>query len=162
MYSRFTIQTRLSVVEAERVLEGLVQPKRFFLDPDPATPDRRPFAGRIDGGAFKFQRVITGRNSFLPIIVGRVTPGEGGAVIRGHMRLAIPVAVVMTGFMGATLTAAFNGLPRELASHNIRAACVFAFLPLFGALLIGIGYYPEKHKAMRLLVDAFEQNRVVG
>jgi hypothetical protein len=162
MYSRFTIQTRLSVVEAERVLAELVRPKRFFLDPDPATPDLRPFVGRIDGGAFKCQRVITGRNSFLPIIVGRVTPGDGGAVIQGHMRLAISVAVAMTAFMGATLTAAFNELPTELTAHNIWAACGFAFLPLFGAVLIAIGYYPEKHKAMRVLVDAFERNRVIS
>jgi len=162
MYSRFTIQTRLSPVEAERVLEGLVRPNVFLLEPDPPTPDLRPFVGRIDGGSFKFHRVITGRNSFLPIIIGRVTPGEGGAVIRGHMRLAVAVAVAMTAFTGATLTAAFNELPRQLAALNIWAACGFALFPLFGAILIAVGYYPEQHKAMGLLLDAFERNRVVG
>jgi hypothetical protein len=41
MYSRFAIQTRLRAVEAQRVLEELVRPRQFFLDPDPPTPDLR-------------------------------------------------------------------------------------------------------------------------
>jgi hypothetical protein len=31
------------------------------------------FTGRRTGGSFKFRRIISGRNSFVPIIVGRVT-----------------------------------------------------------------------------------------
>lgn len=156
MYSRFTIQTRLSPVDAQRVLDGLVRPKVLFFNPDPPTPDLRPFVGTVEGGSFKFHRVISGRNNFLPMIVGRVMQGEGGAAIQGHMRLAISVAVVMTIWMGAFLTAAFIEVPRAVAAHNIFAACAIALFAVFGAVLIGIGYYPEKHEAMRLLLGAFD------
>jgi len=107
-------------------------------------------------GVLLFHRVFSGRNSFVPVIVGRVTQGEGGAVIQGHMRLAIFVAVLMTVWIGGTLTAAITEVPRAIAAHAVSGACLVALFPLFGAVLVTTGYYPERRKAMRLLLDAFQ------
>ncbi len=155
MFSRFSIQTRLSSVEAEEILRRLVRPNVSFFKPDPTTIDARPFVGRVGEGSFKFHRVITGRNSFLPITSGHIVQAEGGAVVRGQMRLAVAVAVVMTLWMGMTVTAAVKELPKEIAEHNITEAISLAFFPLFGAVLIAVGYYPERRKVLRLLSDAF-------
>jgi hypothetical protein len=59
MFSRFSIQTRLSSVEAEEVLRRLVRPSGGLLTPDPPTLDTRPFEGTVEGGSFKFQGVIS-------------------------------------------------------------------------------------------------------
>ena len=77
-------------------------------------------------------------------------------MIQGHMRLAIFVAVLMTVWIGGTLTAAITEVPRAIAAHAVSGACLVALFPLFGAVLVTTGYYPERRKAMRLLLDAFQ------
>jgi hypothetical protein len=158
MYSRFTIQTRLSNVEAEAILEGLVRPPQSTFAPDPPSLDARPFAGAVDNGAFKFHRVITGRNSFLPIVVGRVVQAEGGAIVSGHMRMAVSVMLFMALWMGMAMTAAVNEIPADLQRGDMMGALAIGFFPVFGAVLIGVGYYPERRKALQLLSDAFQPN----
>ena len=86
MYSRFSIQTRLSTADAEATLARLVGARR--------DGSGKPFVGRVDGGRFTFCRLFIGRNSFLPIITGRIVQGEGGAIVRGTMRLHWAIALV--------------------------------------------------------------------
>src|SRR5262245_27107479 len=96
MYSRFSIQTRLSTSDAEATLARLVGTRRG---------GSTPFVGRVDGGTFKFHRVFFGRNSFIPIISGRIVQGEGGAVVQGTMRLHLAVAAFMVVWMSMPLAA---------------------------------------------------------
>jgi len=163
MFSRFTIQTRLSSVEAEEVLRRMIRPRRAFRTPDSPAADSRPFEGRIENGSFTFRRVITGRNSFMPIVTGRVTQAEGGAVVHGRMRVAVSVALVMAVWTGGAITVAVQEVLRDIRDHNLFAAVAVSFLPIFGVLLIGLGFYPERNKALRLLTDALESGyRKVG
>ena len=156
MFSRFSIQTRLSTVEAEAILGRLVRPRAGWFDLGHQTSDTRPFVGRIEHGSFKFSRVITGRNSFLPIVIGRVMQAEGGAVVRGHMRMALVVIVFMTFWIGMALSAAIHEVPRRLHAHDLPSAFLVACFPLLGAVLVGFGYYPERRKALRMLTEAFQ------
>lgn len=158
MYSRFYIQTRLSAVEAEDAIERLVRPKIGFLEPDVPTLDVRPFAGTVENGAFKCQRVITGRNSFLPIIVGHVAQAEGGAIVYGHMRLAFSVVLFMLLWMGMAMTMTYQELPKAITQHDLLASAGALAFPAFGIFLTALGYYPERHKALRLLRDALRLN----
>jgi hypothetical protein len=96
------------------------------------------------------------------VIVGRVTAEEGGATIRGHMRLAIPVAIVMSVWMGVTLAAAVRDANAVIAAHTITNGSALVLLPLFGVVLIAVGYYPERRKALRLLLDAFADREVAA
>jgi len=148
MYSRFTLQTRLATVDAEQTLMRLVAAR------DEARGSK-PFVGRVQDGAFDFQRVVTGRNGFLPVVTGQIAEGEGGAVVRGSMRVRIATAVVMTVWMGMAIVAVLAMLPRFIAASDIRGAVVVSFLPLFGVVLIAAGYYPERRKALQILEDAF-------
>jgi hypothetical protein len=157
MFSRFTIRTRLSPSEAEEVLWRMICPRRAFLDPEPPTVDTRPFEGRVEDGSFKCRRVITERNSFLPIVSGRVMQSEGGAVVQGHMRLAVPVAVMMALWMAGAITAAAHELPRGIRDHDLSALGV-SFFPIFGVLLTAVGFYPERRKALRLFTDALQSS----
>lgn len=156
MYSRLLIQTRLSPAEAERVLHTLVKPKISFREPD-RTPDPRPFVGRVEDGQFKFHRVVTGKNSFLPIISGRIVKAEDGALVTGTMRLAAAVAVVVPLWIGAFTYALVHEVHRSLQTGPTWRLANVAFLLLFGTVLTVTGYYPEKRKAERLLASAFEQ-----
>jgi hypothetical protein len=110
-----------------------------------------PFVGDIRGKSeFRFQRRITYRDSFLPMIRVAVEPWHhGGARLRATMRLQLFVMAFMAVWMtGATLgaiaglVAAFSGQP---------AGLLVLVLPLFGAGLLGIPFAFEARNAEILL-----------
>lgn len=156
MYSRVLIHTRLSAAEAEAIVQSLVQPKRFVLDPDPVPPDPRPFAGHVEAGRFKIRRVIRGRNDFLPVITGRVSPTEDGATVQVQMRLTHAVALLV----GVMVTLLIAGLARELPDiiheRSILNLTLALYIPTFLICLTVFSYYPEKRKAERMLRAAFD------
>lgn len=156
MYSRVFIHTRSSAAEAETIVQSLVQPKRFALDPDPVTPDLRPFAGHVEAGRFTFRRVIHGRNDFLPVITGRVVPTQNGAIVKVQMRLAHPVALlsgVMMSLLIVGLAREWPDIIRERSIMNLTFALV---MPTFLICLTVFSYYPEKRQAERILRAAFD------
>jgi hypothetical protein len=164
MYSRLSIQTRVTVIEAEEVLRRLVRPQtlaRHPPDPDRATVGGAdpPFVGWVEGHRFKFHRIIPYRNSFVPIVSGKIVPGEGGAILRGRLRLAHVVAVVMALWMAITASLAIASLAHVGETSNAVAAVFPVAMPLFGAVLVGVGFLPERRKALRLLSQAFGSPR---
>jgi hypothetical protein len=78
------------------------------------------------------------------------------------MRLAIPVAAVMVVWMVVTLAAAVSVAAGVVASHKVTTAGAIVLLPLLGVVLIAVGYYPERRKALRLLLDAFAEREVAA
>ena len=147
MYSRFRIQTQLSTVEAEDTLARLVDARRGSA--------AKPFVGRVEGGAFKFHRAFIGRNSFMPIVSGRIVQGEGGAVLQGTMRLPWAVAVFMACSVWTAIVAVVSTLSKPLADSDTFAVFFAVVFPVFVIILMFVGYLPERRKAMRLLVTAF-------
>jgi hypothetical protein len=150
------MQTRLSPGDVEEVLRKLVRPKvSFFHDLNSRSDAGPPFIGWVEGNRFKFRRVITHRNSFLPIVSGRVISVEGGAVVRATLRLAPAVAIVMTLWMTMGAYAAIQRLPRAWQNSDVTGIIVAVGLPIFGLVLTFSGFLPEKRKAVRLLSEAF-------
>lgn len=84
-------------------------------------------------------------------------------MVHGRMRVAVSVALVMAVWTGGAITVAVQEVLRDIRDHNLFAAVAVSFLPIFGVLLIGLGFYPERNKALRLLTDALESGyRKVG
>ena len=156
MYSRLVIQTRVTSGEAEEILRKLVRPKlSFFHELNIPVDSGPPFVGWVEGNRFKFVRVITGRNSFLPIISGRVVAAEGGAVVQATLRLAHSVAIFMAFWMSAVTYGAVEGLPRAWGKSDVMGMVLPLGLPIFGLVLTLSGFLPERRKAIRLLSEAF-------
>ena len=112
-----------------------------------------PFAGIIDGDHFVIRRIIRYRNSFLPVITGHVIPVDSGSRIDIVLRLTVPVAVVMVGWLGVACFAAAAGLSYAIRTADTRGLLVLAF-PLFGCGLVAAGFIPEKRKAINILTEA--------
>jgi hypothetical protein len=105
-----------------------------------------PFVGRVTGDTFKFHRVITGRNSFLPIVTGRIVAGTAGTELRMVLRIALPVVVFELAWLG-TLTSAFltgGGEP-----------ITFALMGLFMVVMTVGSFIQEKRRTLRALQEAF-------
>ena len=92
------------------------------------------------------------RGSAAKPFVGRV---EGGAVLQGTMRLhwAVAVFVVFSVWMG--IVAAVSMLLKSGAGSDTTAVFFAVLFPVFVIILMLVGYFPERRKAMRLMVDTF-------
>lgn len=159
MYRRLLIQTRLTPDAAEDRLAKLIRPRESLFhglnNPDPAHDLTRPFVGSIDDGRFKFHLVLTHRNSFVPIVTGRILQGEAGAVLHGAMRMAIPVAVFMAVWMTGAVFAAVDLIPRGLRTSSLSDVVFGLLFPLFGVILVSVGFFPDVRRTRRILEEAF-------
>jgi hypothetical protein len=109
-------------------------------------PARAPFLGVVQDESFKIRRDIRYRNSFLPILRGRLTAHGLGTRVSVTMALHPLVAI----FMGVWLGMVGFGIFRVPSSHSLIPVGMF----LFGVALPLAGFIPEAVKAKRLLSDA--------
>jgi hypothetical protein len=110
------------------------------------------FEGEISEESFHLQRIIRGRNSFLPQIYGHIKPCESGARVFVTMRIHWFTGVFMTFWVGF-LT--FCGFKTYLGRFEGRSTFPESVLPfvmvMLGFALTLWGFLPEVDKAKRLL-----------
>ena len=154
---RFELEARLGTQAAIARIKELVGPPRSFWTGfsfgagDDATP---PFIGKIEGDSFRVRRDIHYRNSFLPLVWGRISSVSMGTHISVTMFLHPIVALFMAvWFCGVGVGAwSFLHAPR---STDHWASIVPVCLLVFGVALVCGGFFPEAMKARRLLEQAF-------
>ena len=102
---------------------------------------------------FRVRRDIRYRNSFLPLVWGRIVSGRRGSRVR--------VTVFMQPLVAAFMAVWFYGLGSVTVSlleepdTGPRWAALFPLgLLLFGVVVISIGFFSEAIKARRLLEHA--------
>lgn len=80
-FNSFTIPTNKTEAENIETLNNIVftEPLRWFYHIGHFKG--KPFWGSIHGNRFKVMPVIEGRNSFLPVITGEVSPGNQSKVV---------------------------------------------------------------------------------
>jgi len=105
-----------------------------------------PFAGTVKDRSFKIQRIITGRNSFLPVIKGKLTENGVGTRLNVVMHIRpVVFAFVTFWLLGTVFIALVVGLEATLA-----AVAMF----IFGVCLVLMGFVPEAILAKRLIVKS--------
>ena len=162
MYSRTILETRLPMAQALEQLARIIRPRQSRGEVFEASlwwhrKPWPPFVGSIDGDRFTMRRVIPYRNSFRPLISGRVVPVASGSRIDLVIRLTTPVAVVMTVWLAMASVAAAAGVWHSIRTSEPGGLLALAF-PLFGCTLVAIGFIPEKRKAVALLRDALQSD----
>jgi predicted phage tail protein len=105
-----------------------------------------PFIGSVDVESFKIRRDIRYRNSFLPMIWGRIMPNGFGTQVSGIMFLHPLVALFMIFWLGM---ARFGAVSAASMSSMVPSG-VF----LFGVTLMVGAFFPEAMKAKTLISDA--------
>jgi hypothetical protein len=153
-YERLTIETALTVEEAQRRLAEAVEPRKYVRWP--FQPRSKPFEGSVAGEQFEISRVIGYRNSFLPRISGQIRQGPIGATVditlALHPVVMIFMAVWLLGVGGAGLVAAS-------VAFSAGAFQPYGLIPIgmfvFGVLLCTLGFNFEAAKAKSLLKQLF-------
>lgn len=153
-WSKITLASPLSLAEARRALSSQVDEKTtwsFFV----RRSHGRPFHGNIRGDDFAIVRIIQYRNSFIPVILGRLRGEPTGTSVEIRMRMTLPVCLFMGLWM---VMAGLGGIAvMVLSILNAQPIGLVAPLPFaFGGLLVGFGFGSEATTAERLLRDIFK------
>lgn len=152
-----------SQVVAARLQAFVRQPRGFFesIRNSVASPfkvgssdnSEPPFLGKVNDDSFRVRRDIRYRNSFLPLIWGRIASGAGGSHLSVTMFLHPFVAAFMAFWFSGVGYGAWRFL--TLPSHaNKFGSFIPAGMFVFGIALVCGGFFPEALKARRLLEDA--------
>ncbi len=159
-FYRFHLDTPLSESAASERIKGLIRPRRSFREWIAFNITREdntvgpPFLGTARASTFRLRRDIRYRNSFLPLVWGRIVPSGVGSRINVTMFLHPLVALFMIFW--------FSGLGYgvvQLWVHREDAVAFAVFMPavmiLFGVALVLVCFIPEAIKAKKLLESAF-------
>ncbi len=160
-YRKFVFESPLSIEEMIRRLTLEVANRHYGWQWSERRTEK--FEGTVSADGFRISRIIRYRNSFLPVIDGRIRPLVKGVRVEVTMRLHIAVlifSVVWLSFVG--LGAA--GVASQLLTTG--KAEVWMLIPcgmmLFYYLMVTIGFGVEAHKAsklLRVILEAGESGR---
>lgn len=162
-FYRFELDTLLSTKEvAERLKAHIKEPRGFFksirssFSLESFLPSKsldQPLIGTIDDNTFRVRRDIHYRNSFLPLVHGRITPTPTGSHISVKMFMHPLVAVFMLFWLSGVGSIGVLMLFKQQVS-----LAAFDFIPLgmfiFGVALTYFGFFPEALKAKYLIENA--------
>jgi hypothetical protein len=96
-FRKFEFSTPMTPAQCASVLLEIVEPFKTFRWASSGTD--RYFEGWLEGDHFKIRRIISGRDSFLPIVQGRFRDEGTGTIVRLNMRMTWLVMIFWLGLM---------------------------------------------------------------
>ena len=105
-----------------------------------------PFIGTVQEDSFRIQRDISYRNSFLPLVWGRIEPTGTSTRVSVTMFIRPLVAVFMTSWLGMAGNFALSSPATPIAWGMV----------IFGIALTVGAFFPEALKAKRLICNAVD------
>jgi len=152
-YDKFCITTSLKPAEVQNHLQAEVSPEQRWGLIKFQNPANTYFTGVAANGNFKFMRVITNRNSFLPVITGHTESWINGSRVFVKMRPQLFVAAFMCIWLGGVGVAGIVMLTKGVINNKFSP---ILFLP-FGMFAFGYamlkGFYSyERNKARDILL----------
>jgi len=96
-FRKFEFSTPMTPAQSASVLLEIVEPFKTFRWASSGTD--RYFEGWLEGDHFKIRRIISGRDSFLPIVQGRFRDEGTGTIVQLNMRMAWAVMIFWFGMM---------------------------------------------------------------
>lgn len=151
-FERFVIRSPLSGEDAVVVLQKHVGPRKLW----PSTNDGNDFQGVVEGEGFRITRVIRYRNSFLPVVVGRLERAPGGCVMHIHMRMHFAVMAFSAVWVSFLVPVLIGFVVRSERGFDVDTLMPFGMLAFFLALTNG-GFWFEANKQKKMLQDIFHQ-----
>jgi hypothetical protein len=151
----FDIDTALSAPDIFSVLESEVEAPKWFRW---WSSSGKKYQGEFTQTDFKIWRIISYRNSFLPIVEGIITPTTSGSLIAVTMRLHRFVAAFMLFWLGGVSVglvsfslAVMRGKMEPLPNILLPLGML-----LFGILLTSCSFWWEAKRTKPFLIDLFK------
>lgn len=106
-FRKYQFSTVMSPARAAEVLQEIAEPRKTFRWRIPS--DHRYFEGTVEHGRFKINRIIEGRDSFLPLIEGRFQRDGSQTIVTLNMRMFWPTIGFCFCFIAFTSLGAVRG-----------------------------------------------------
>lgn len=155
-FETIVIETPLTKEETISNLTKNIEPEKTFRFNKSDTKD---FEGQLRGNEFEIKRIISYRNSFLPIITGRVETNGSGTRLTLKIRLHVFVMIFMAIWFGGV---GLFFLASLTSSEDRGDTILFPLgMLLFGYALTMGGYLFESYRAKEILAD-ITKGRIVS
>lgn len=162
-YEQYTFVTKLSTTEvAKRIAENSQLRPKIISFTRRETPDKL-FTGFVSGDKFELSRVIQYKNSFLPLIKGKMTSFLGKTEISITMAPVLPVLIFMAFWLGVVtlvcvgmLIYGMNNFHRLLKEGIELPLLIPFFMWIGGVAMFSFGFKSESKRAKKLLVELLE------
>ena len=149
-YENINYETQLESVEVINKVKRVIKPPRIirFFSID----DSKPYEGKVYENHFKINRIISYRNSFLPIIYGTVSNENNKTKINIKIKIHVFVKVFMIIWLGGVSLAFLIGLMTAILTMKLS---YFLFLTMamliFGYVMMTVAFKFESKKAKKFL-----------
>jgi hypothetical protein len=150
-HHRFEIQSALSPSAAIAALKPLVEPRRMFRIVLPNAANERRFQGDVGADSFEISRIIGYRNSFLPLVSGRLHGAGSRSTISVEMKIH-PLALVLMIVIAAAMLLVAGTL--AFAGEALALIPVLVMPTLFYGIVLWAFWF-EADKQERTLREIF-------
>jgi len=149
-WRRYEIMTHLTPAEITAVMQRVTRPNRWR---EPQTPQE--FSGTVTADGFIVSRRVLSRNSFVPVIRGRLEWAPGRTRIRITMRLNLSVLVFWILWLMSVASGLLTVLIHAGDAHwNLsRGLVLLVGMLVFGYLLCTVSFDGEARWAKGRLDD---------
>jgi hypothetical protein len=164
----FTLTTKLSAEEVCNRIANKIEPKKSFRMLLFSTSSSKPYEGYVNTGAFKINRIIRYKNSFLPLIEGQIYSKASKTFIKIEMNVLKWVVAIVIGIVGVFVIGgmAFNTIfsanSKGSFPENFIFHPLFIFvLPLFFYVVVYFSFKFESKKSKYFLATLLEGEEVI-
>ena len=144
-----TFESRLTLEEATRRLQNEIAAPGWGMSEN----RQQSFIGTFANGRFHMVRLVRGRNSFRPMIIGQLSPVMNGCRVNVRLKLSAVAIVACVLFATIGVTMMSVALPRAAATYDLVFFALLGALMLVVAVVIPIA---EARKAARILSTLFQ------
>ena len=148
-------------LDSEEILQRLnenIEPKKTFrMTKIFGDNNHKPYEGDISGVSFNITRIISYRNSFMPIIKGNIEKDFNVTKINVKMRLHPLVLAFVLIWCGVIGVACLGILISSVSKGNFDPIALIPFgMILFGYGLTTASFKYESKKSKKYLAQLFE------
>lgn len=160
-FEKLIYQSTLSKEELITHLQNEIEPEKSFTFGARKSSYSKPYIGKIYLNRFEIKKVVTYRNSFLPVIKGEIKEGINGAKINIKMGLVDFVKVFMILWLGAVSFGCIGALYSLIFTDTANSeAGFFMFIPfamlLFGLGMVSFGFKAESQRSIKDLEEILQ------
>ena len=162
-FENYILTTNLRTDEVCKRLSENIEPKNLSIFSSPNRNSTKQYEGNISGNIFQISRIISYRNSFLPIIKGNISSSYGQTQIKIKMHLVTFVLIFISLWLGVVGLVCIGILLAGILQLRLILANGFSpmlLIPLgmfiFGCALTIIPFKIESKKSKEFLTNLLD------
>ncbi|MBO0330507.1 hypothetical protein [[Muricauda] lutisoli] len=146
---KIEILSTLSNQEVRKILAENIRPKKGLKIGFNKYQGKELFEGNFEQDRFEIQRIITGRNSFLPQIKGQIQPNINGTKLVADLKVHTFVIAFMLFWLTFIGFALIMGIIGVISQGANPILLIFPLIMIgFGIGLVHYGFNAQKDKSI--------------